>query len=119
MTHVISNFTSEIKNKTRFINEGTAVCFDLSRQDKLKLVKDWVAANSKQITIKDYWENGQKYAEEILYPVSGLFIKELIVHFGEDKFLEFFKNQTYENAKSVFGNELDPVIADFEKMINT
>jgi hypothetical protein len=119
MTHVISNYTSEITTKTRFINEGTAVCFDLSNQDKLKLAKDWIAASKKQIAIKDCWENGEKFGEEILYPISGLFIKELIDNFGKEKFLEFFKNQTYENAKLVFGNKLDSVIVDFEKMINT
>jgi len=119
MTHIISNYTSEIKNKTRFINEGTAVCFDLSNQDKLKIVKDWIAVNRKQIVIKDYWENAEKYTEEILYPLSGLFVKELIDNFGKEKFLKFFKNQTYENAKLVFGSKLDTVIVDFEKMINT
>jgi len=119
ITHVISNFTSVISNKTRFINEGTAVCFDQSSQDRLKHVKDWVTKNNKQIVIKDYWENGEKHAEEILYPLSGLFVKELIDNFGKEKFLEFFKNQTYENAKLVFGNKLDNVIQEFENIINT
>lgn len=119
MTHVISNYTSEIKNKTRFINEGTAVYFDQSNQDRLKLVKGWISTNNKQITVKDYWANGEKYAEEILYRLSGLFVKELIANFGKDKFLEFFKNQTYENGKLVFGDKLDTVILEFEIKINT
>ena len=119
MTHVISNYTTEIKNKTRFINEGIAVCFDLSNQDKLKLLKDYIAANNKQVAIKDCWENGDKYGEEILYPLSGLFVKELIDSFGKEKFLEFFKNQTYDNAKLVFGNKLDLIIEELEKKINT
>jgi tetratricopeptide (TPR) repeat protein len=119
MTHVISNYTSKIKNKTRFINEGTAVCFDLSNQDKLKQVKDWIATNNKQIAIQEYWENGEKYDEEILYPLSGLFVKELIDNFGKEKFLEFFKNQTFENAKLVFGDKLDSVIIEFGNKINS
>lgn len=119
MTHVISNYTTEIINKTRFINEGSAVCFDLSSNDRFKLVKDWIAANNKQITILDCWANGEKYGEEILYPLSGVFVKELIDNFGTEKFLEFFKNQTYENAKLVFGNKLDIMIEEFEKKINT
>jgi len=119
MTHIISYYTSEITNKTRFINEGTAVCFDQSNQDRLKQVKNWIAKNKKQIAIKDYWENGEKFAEEILYPLSGLFVKELIVNFEKEKFLEFFKNQTYDNAKLVFGDKLDKVIQDFENKINT
>lgn len=119
MTHVISNYTSKITNKTRFINEGTAVCFDQSHQNRLKQIKDWIAINNKQIAIKDYWVNGEKYAEEILYPLSGLFVKELIDNYGKEKFLEFFSNQTYGNAKLVFGDNLDKVIKEFENKINT
>ena len=118
MTHVISNYTSAISYKTRFINEGTAVCFDLAYQDLLQQVKDWIIANNKQIEIKDYWRNGNEYAEEILYPLSGLFVKELIDNFGKEKFLEFFKNQTYENAKLVFGDKLDDIIQMVENKIN-
>jgi len=118
MTHVISNYTSEITNKTRFINEGTAVCFDLSLQDRLIQVKNWMTTNNKQIDIKDYWKNGNEYAEEILYPLSGLFVKELLDNFGKEKFLEFFKSQTYENALLVFGDKLDKVIQAFENKTN-
>ncbi|MCP4551026.1 MAG: hypothetical protein GY834_03055 [Bacteroidetes bacterium] len=119
MTHVISNYTSDISKKTRFINEGTAVCFDQSHQERLKKIKYWITTNNKQISIKDYWGNGKEYDEEILYPLSGLFVKELIDNFGSEKFLEFFKNQSYENAKLIFGNKLDTMIKEFEKKINT
>lgn len=118
MTHVISNYTSDISKKTRFINEGTAVCFDQSHKNRINQIKDWIATNKKQVAIKDYWKNGREYEEEILYPLSGQFIKELIDNFGREKFLEFFKNQTYENAKIVFGNEFDNVIKGFENKIN-
>lgn len=117
ITHVISNYTTAISTKTRFINEGTAVCFDLSQQDRLKQIKDWIAANDKQVTIGEFWENGDQYAEEILYPVAGLFVKDLIDSFGRGKFIEFFANQTYENAKLVFGDKLDKVIKEFEEKI--
>ena len=119
MTHVISNYTSDILKKTRFINEGTSVCFDLTKQYKLKLVKEWISTTNKQITIKDSWENGNEIAEEIFYPLSGLFVKTLIDNFDREKFLEFFKIQTYNNAKLVFGDKLEKVIQDFENKINT
>jgi hypothetical protein len=79
------------------------------------MVKDWIAANNKQIAIKDCWTAGEKYVDEILYPLSGLFVKELIDNFGKEKFLELFKNQTYENAKLIFGNKLDTMIEELEK----
>lgn len=119
MTHVISNYTSQITHKTRFINEGIAVCFDQTNQDKSELVKNWIKTNNKQVAIREYWENGNGYADEILYPLSGLFVKELLDNFGREKCLEFFKNQTYDNAKVVFGDKLEKVIQDFENKVNT
>ena len=118
MTHVISNYTAEISNKNRFINEGTSVYFDQSNQDRLKQTKDWKAKNKTKIVIKDCWINGEKYSEEILYPLACVFTKELIDNFGKDKFLEFFKNQTYDNAKIVFGDKLDRLIEKTENEIN-
>jgi len=43
----------------------------------------------------------------------------LIKNFGPEKFKEFFGNQTYENARLVFGEKLDKVIKVFEDKINT
>jgi len=119
MTHVISHYTTDISTNSKFINEGTSVSFDLSAQDRLKLVKDWTAKNNKKIDIIDFWGNGNEYSDEILYPLSGLFVKELIDKFGREKFIEFFGNQTYNNAKLVFGDKLDELIKDIENKINT
>ncbi len=118
MTHVISHYTSAVSGKTRFINEGTAVCFDQTRQDRLEQVKSLTTARNEKIGIKDCWENGDKYPEEILYPLAGLFVKELIDNFGKEKFLKFFKNQTYDNARLLFGEKLDSIILDLETRIN-
>ncbi|MBN2166517.1 MAG: hypothetical protein JW717_09595 [Marinilabiliaceae bacterium] len=118
MTHVISHYSTKIIKLNRFINEGTAVCFDQSTQNRLQQIKESIAKNKINISIIDYWENGNNYSEDILYPLSGLFVKELIKKFGRDKFIEFFSNQTYENAKIVFGNEIDKIISDFENLIN-
>ena len=90
-----------------------------NKGERLKKVKDWIKTNEKKIVIKDYWENGREYSEEILYPLSGLFVQELIEKYGTEKFLEFFKNQTYENAKLVYGNELDSLIKEFENKLNS
>lgn len=119
MTHVISNYSTKIINKTGLINEGTAVCFDQTNQHKEQIVKDWLKANDKKISIGEIWANWKNYPENLTYPLSGLFVKELIDNFGQEKFIEFFGNQTYENAKLVFGANLDKVIKDFENKINT
>lgn len=118
MTHVISNFTSVLLTKTRFINEGTAVCFDQTNRDNMRLVKEWNKTNNSKISIKECWISGESYPDDLLYPLSGLFVNKIIEKFGKEKFLEFFKNQTYENASTVFGNKLDKLIKDLESEIN-
>lgn len=119
MTHVISNYSTKIIKKTGLINEGTAVCFDQTNHDKEKMVKDWLNNNDKKITIREVWTDWTGYSGALMYPLSGLFVKELIDNFGKDKFLEFFKNQTYENAQLVYGMDLFMFIKEFENRINT
>jgi hypothetical protein len=119
MTHVISNYSTKIINITGLINEGTAVCFDQSNMNKEQIVKDWLKANDKKISIVEIWANWKNYPQDLTYPLSGLFVKELIDNFGQEKFIEFFGNQTYENAGLVFGPNLDKVIKEFENKINT
>lgn len=119
MTHVISNFSTKFLGKTGLINEGTAVYFDQTNQNKEQIVKDWLKANDKKISIGEIWTSWKNYPEVLTYPLSGLFVKELIDNFGQEKFIEFFGNQTYKNAKIVFGDRLDKVISDFENKINS
>ena len=118
MTHVISDYTTKIIHKTGLINEGTSVYFDQTSRDREQMIKDWLKANDKRITIRDIWKNWGDYPESLTYPLAGLFVKELINNFGRDKFLAFFSDQSYQNAKRVFGPKLDAVVQEFENKIN-
>lgn len=118
MTHVISYYSTNVTKITGLINEGTAVYFNLSNNNPVQYIKDWVKKNNRKINIKDIWINWKSYPTEFSYPLSGLFVAELIDKFGKEQFLEFFKDQTYENAKKVFGDKLDNIIEDFEKKLN-
>lgn len=118
MTHVISNYSTKMIMKTGLINEGTSVCFDQTNQDKEQIVKDWIKNNGKKVEIKEIWKDWKDYPEELTYPLSGLFVEELIDNFGREKFIDFFGNQTYDNAKVVFGEKLDTIIKEFENKIN-
>lgn len=119
MVHVISHYSTKIISKAGLINEGTAVCFDQTKQDKEQIVKDWLKANDKKISIEEIWANWNDFPEDLKYPLAGLFVKELIDNFGREKFIDFFGNQTYENAKLVFGDNLGEVISAFENKFNT
>ncbi|RKD85993.1 tetratricopeptide repeat protein [Mangrovibacterium diazotrophicum] len=118
MTHVISNSSRQMLLRTGLINEGTAVCFDLSARNEEQQVLDWIAANKQPVNLKDIWTDFRKYPTELTYPLSGFFVGELLDRFGKDKFLAFFPNQTYENAQAVFGDELDKLISETENKFN-
>lgn len=118
LTHVISNYLAKDIVKTGLINEGTSVCFDLTNQDKDAIVKGWIEKNEKKIDIKNIWMNWQDFPHELSYPLAGIFVKNLIDTFGKEKFLTFFVDQRYENAKNVFGDEIDTVIMDLENKFN-
>ena len=64
------------------------------------------------------WINWKSYPDELSYPLSGLFVEELIAQYGKENFLEFFKNQTYKNAQKVFGKGLKIFIEKFENRFN-
>ena len=118
LTHVISAYSGKILKKTGLINEGTAVCFDLSNNNREAMVKTWIQANNQKIDIKDMWTNWGKYPQELSYPLSGLFVEALISRFGKEKFLAFFTDQTYENALKIFGSETDTMIQEFQNRFN-
>ncbi len=118
MTHVISHYSSKILNKTGLINEGTAVFFDMLNRNDEQRVTYWINKNYEKIDIKKIWLNWKDYPQELTYPLSGLFVGKLIDTFGEEKFLTFYADQSYENAKKIFGDELDKIINEFEKKYN-
>jgi tetratricopeptide (TPR) repeat protein len=118
LTHVISAYSGKMLKKTGLINEGTAVCFDLSNNNRQEMVKTWLQTNNQKIDIKDIWNNWGKYPQELSYPLSGLFVEEMISRFGKEKFLAFFTDQTYENALKLYGSETDTMIQEFQKSFN-
>ena len=118
LTHVITEYSGKIQKKTGLINEGTAVCFDLSNNKRQEMVKTWLQTNIQKIDIKETWNNWGKYPQELSYPLSGLFVEELISRFGKEKFIAFFTDQTYENVLKLFGSETDTMIQEFEKRFN-
>lgn len=118
ITHIITGNLAKRQIKTGLINEGTAVCFDQSSNNREEMVKTWLKANNAKINLKDIWVNWQKYPVELTYPLSGLFVGELISRFGQEKFLAFFGNQTYENALAIFGSETNLLIQEFERRFN-
>ena len=110
IAHNISFWKNNNNIRTKFINEGIGVCFDLQKNEKLKIAQETYKKN--QIDIKEIWKNQTKLNEGILYPISGAFVNFLI-EYDKEKFLKLTENQTYENAIKIYGENIDDLIDDF------
>jgi tetratricopeptide (TPR) repeat protein len=119
ITHVISHYISDNQNKTGLINEGIAVYLDLADKDEELIVQKAMRKyNQDKLSIKSLWKNWRNYKEDLSYAVAGLFVGEIIETYGKEKFLEFFTDQSYKNAKQVFGKGFDDFIKGFESRFN-
>lgn len=120
IAHDISLNYKKIEKKERFISEGTASYFDqtnLEREDYFKELLKHV--KRKKVSVKDVWLNWSDFNSDFSYNLGGLFIGELIKQYGREKFLEFFTDQSYKNAKLVFGKGFDDFIEEFEAKLNS
>ena len=114
IAHNISFWNNNNNIRTKFINEGIGVCFDQQKNIKLKIAKETYKTNL--IDIKEIWKKQTKLGDDILYPISGAFVNFLI-DFNKEKFLKLTENQTYENAKKIYGEDIDILIDNFIKKL--
>ena len=118
MAHVISHFAVKSKGITAFINEGTATCFDLSNRNKTEMAK--LARKKSDISIIDIWKSDRIFREidpNSAYAISGAFVEFLIKEGGKENFLKLLSDQSYENAKVIYGNDLERIVKNFETTI--
>jgi tetratricopeptide (TPR) repeat protein len=118
LVHTISHFYQKPIEKTRFINEGVAVCFDLSKEDRMELARSAVVNNNVEVNLKDMWNRGNQTSPNILYPIAGAFIQILLEKGTKEQLLQLIPNQTYINAKKIYGDNLDIWMSEFEKFLN-
>ena len=114
MTHTICYFSAQFTNPHRLISEGVCVYFDLSNRNNILLLK----GKGTIISIVDIWENNITANDDVIYPLGGELTKRLITRFGRDKFLQLLSDQSYHNAKKIYGQDLDGVIQAIEKELN-
>lgn len=114
MTHVISYYYDKFIKKAGLIEEGMAVHFNQTNQNKMQLAKNRFKQNGiKHISIIELWNNWTE--NPLTYSIAGAFVKYLIDHEGEEKFKLIIANQSYQNAKYVYGDNLDVLINNIEE----
>lgn len=124
MTHVLSYYMYPNVKVNTFINEGTATYFNqLNRTEYIKEFKLRTKFNNnsmkyKYISIVNLWKDGslfrKAYPDGISYTLGSAFVRHLIKEGGIDKYKEFLQDQTYENAKKVYGEQLNDIVKKFD-----
>jgi hypothetical protein len=118
MAHVISFHAVEPVARTRFINEGLAVCFDLSKRDRREVARAAVRkAGITTMHLPDLWQDEATpipdSLEAVFYPVAGAWVQTLIDRGGRKKFLELCREQTLVGARRIYGEDLVDWMSDF------
>jgi len=115
MTHVITHHLIRNPKKTSLINEGTAVHFDQTGLDKLKIAKNRLG--NQYVSIIELWDNWEALSPDISYPLAGAFVKHLLEKGGKENFLELLKDQSFDNAALIYGEQLEDIITGFERIL--
>ena len=114
LVHVLSYYAVPAPRvRTRLINEGVAVNFDLSGQDRLAAARA-AARETGSLRLTDLWEKADTVPENILYPVAAAWVERLLEHGGRDSFLALLRNQSLSSARRIYGDALDQWIVEFE-----
>ena len=115
LARILSANAVIVKKSTRLISEGTAANFDLKNSNNISKIKGPGRAN---ISLLSYW-NYKSRSNESYQLIGRELVHRLIDKFGKEKFMQLLEDQTYDNAKKIYGKKLDEVIAQLEKEINT
>lgn len=116
IAHILFNSIYCEMHRNQFIDEGIATFFDQEQT-----FDEFIQIHKGKFIffdIKQSWTNSNFIVDNInQYYFAGAFVGFLIHVYGKGKFLEFVKNQSYENAKRIFGLSLDSTIQDFYTII--
>lgn len=118
LTHIISLYALNPTIQNGLISEGIAVHMDLTGRNQMKQARKVLAeSNPKplEVSIPALWLDWTLSPEEFSLPVAGAFVNMLVEKGGKKRFLEFFKDQSYEHALLIYGDGLKSWINDFEE----
>lgn len=123
LTHVISYWYYPSGQKTAFLNEGTAVYFNLSgdveNEREKQLQNDIRYGGKDKFNLPDIWNYGTTDTKLLkmnqdAYTIGGAFVRYLIENGGKEDFLKLMGNQTYTGAREIYGDKLDQYINGFQ-----
>jgi hypothetical protein len=119
LTHLFSVHAGSTTRRTRFIDEGTSVAFNLVEANRMREARQAMRmTGTREVSVARFWDDREAVPELLLYPVAGAFVERLIARRGREPFMRLLQRQTLEEARAIYGEELDSIIRDFERELN-
>jgi tetratricopeptide (TPR) repeat protein len=116
LAHLFSFHAGHTTRRTRFIDEGTSVAFNLSGANLMREARVAVRLHgADDLSVVRLWDDRSAVPEPSLYPIAGAFVQRLIDEGGRDAYIRLLERQTLDNARRIYGDRLDAIIADFER----
>lgn len=120
IAHVVANWTTRTTYRVRVIDEGVAVYLDQTGHDQFARVAQALAAtNQGPPALREVWENRARCPDQVLYPLGGAWIRDLVVHGGRKRLFSLLADQRYVHAHELYGDSLGIWIAEFEDHIGS
>lgn len=120
ITHTLSYWMYPERTATALINEGTATYFNCSvdeEHSEEQLREKIQGRKASGFDIKKLWDSDDAFRQQDnSYIIGSSFVRYLIQKGGDDKFKELMKNETYNNAKTIYGDAIDQYINDFNTL---
>lgn len=111
MTHSISYYAAKPRHSAPLIMEGICVYLDFSKTTDASVLR----GKGESIgSVTDVWKNNKKLGTDIIYPLGGELVRRLITAFGKEKFMQLLANQSYDNAKQLYGDKLDLLLSKLD-----
>lgn len=115
IAHILFNSIHESMKRNKFIDEGIATFFDegFTYSEYMKKYENVVP----NFDLLEVWNNKEIVFSNKpgLHNFAGAFVGFLIETFGKNQFIEFIRDESYENARLLFGPDFDNAIKKFYK----
>lgn len=115
LTHVVIGDVLRPKRGSRLISEGAAVVFDQTGRDLIAASQAAVRrAGPARASVLGLWALDDQ-DDALIYPLGGAFAARLIAEGGKERFIELLREPSLERARTLYGADLDRIIAAFDK----
>lgn len=118
LVNILSHYSITPIDKAKLIDEGLSVYFSKQNGEFVSEAKNIVKNYQGVFSLKEIWEKGKLYPNEVIYPLGGAWIEFAYKNFDKDELDILLKYQEYSAVKEQLGDKLDEYIIAFQVLIS-